>query len=68
MMVNCATQPMMTSFGRLKTILKSSNLSAMPMPNMMTPSSGLMTVGLMPLNALGTTSATTAAASTSTPI
>ena len=51
-----------------QTIRKSSSLSAMPMPSMMTPSSGLITVGLMPLNAPGTISATTAAKSTSTPI
>ena len=37
MMVNCAAQPRAMSRGRLKTILKSSSLVAIPMPNMTTP-------------------------------
>ena len=36
--VNCAMQPMITSFGRLNTTLKSSGFRVRPMPNMTMPS------------------------------
>ena len=38
MRVNCATQPTITSFGRLNTTLKSSGFRVRPMPNMTMPS------------------------------
>lgn len=41
--VNCARQPVSTSFGRLNTTRKSDGLSVKPMPNMINPSIGLMT-------------------------
>ena len=44
MMVNCATQPMAMSLGRLNTTLKSSSLVASPMPNMTTPNKTLISV------------------------
>lgn len=39
--VNWAMQPMITSFGRLNTTLKSPGFSVRPMPNITTPSRGL---------------------------
>src|SRR5690625_4349241 len=38
MIVNCASTPMKTLLGTLKTDLKSFNVSVKPMPNMITPS------------------------------
>ena len=66
--VNCARQPTSTSLGRLKTTRKSAALSVRPMPNMMTPSSGLMSRGFRWPSASGNVSAATAASSTSTPM
>ena len=66
--VNCARQPTRTSRGRLKTTLKSSALSVRPMPNMITPSSGLMSLGFRWLSVSGKSRAASADSSTSTPI
>ena len=68
MTVNCARQPMTTSFGRLNTMRKSSARSVRPMPNIITPSSGLITVGFTWLIVSGNTSAAIADNNTSTPI
>ena len=38
MRVNCATQPIITSFGRLNTTLKSPGFRVRPMPNITMPS------------------------------
>lgn len=38
MTINCARHPITTSFGRLKTILKSDSFNVNPMPNMTAPS------------------------------
>ena len=43
--VNCARHPTSTSLGRLNTTLKSSALRVKPMPNIITPRSGLMSLG-----------------------
>jgi hypothetical protein len=42
MTVNCVRQPIRISFGLLSTILKSWGEIVIPMPNMMTPSNGLI--------------------------
>ena len=66
--VNCARQPVSTSLGRLKTMRKSEGESVRPMPNMISPSIGLMTQVPMAANGAGTMTATTANSSTSAPI
>ena len=66
--VNCARQPMSTSLGRLNTTRKSSAFSVRPIPNMITPSSGLISVVFIRPTASGHSSAATADSSTSTPI
>ena len=59
---------MMISFGRLKTMRKSRASSVRPIPNIMTPSSGLITVGFTRPNTPGNVSAATADSNTSTPM
>ena len=66
--VNCARQPTSTSLGRLNTTLKSSALRVRPMPNMMTPRSGLMSLGFKWPTVSGKSRAASADNSTSTPI
>lgn len=39
-MINCANEPMIISFGRINTILKSCGSRVSPIPNMTTPSIG----------------------------
>ena len=53
MRVNCATQPTMTSFGRLNTTLKSSGFRVRPMPNITMPSRVLTHAVLTTLNGPG---------------
>ena len=45
--MNCATAPMMTSFGLLKTSVKSDGFKVSPMPNMTIPSKVLIHAVLM---------------------
>ena len=67
MTMNCARQPMMTSLGRLNTTLKSLGLSVRPMPNITSPSKGLMQTVSIHLKLSGNSSATTATNKTITP-
>ena len=53
MRVNCATQPTMTSFGRLNTTLKSLGFSVRPMPNITMPSRVFTQLVLTTLNGPG---------------
>ena len=53
MMVNCAMLPIITSLGRVNTTLKSSGLSVSPMPNITSPSKGLIAVGFTQLKVEG---------------
>ena len=66
--VNCARHPTSTSLGRLNTTRKSSGLRVRPMPNMMTPSNGLISLGFRWLSVSGNRRAATADNSTSTPM
>ena len=68
MMVNCARQPIRMSVGRLSTILKSFGESVSPIPNMMTPSIGLMVFVSIQMNEAGMNKATAATKSTNKPI
>ena len=51
--VNCATQPTMTSFGRLNTTLKSLGFRVRPMPNITMPSRVFTQLVLTTLNGPG---------------
>ena len=53
MRVNCATQPTMTSFGRLNTTLKSLGFRVRPMPNITMPSRVFTQLVLTTLNGPG---------------
>ncbi len=62
MIVNWARQPMMMSFGRVKTSAKSSILSVSPIPNMTSIKSGLIQDGWIQRQLCGTKSARAATA------
>ena len=68
MIVNCAKQPMRISNGLRSTIRKSDGERVSPMPNMMTPSMGLMTGVSIHTKEAGFSSDTAAANNTNTPI
>lgn len=53
MTMNCANSPMKMSLGRISTGLKSLALSVNPMPNITTPSIGVMHEVLIQSNDLG---------------
>ena len=59
---------MMTSLGRLNTILKSVGFSVSPMPNITTPNSGFIHIVSMLPSGVGKTTESTPMASTISPI
>ncbi len=64
--MNCVNSPMMMSFGRISTGLKSLGLSVNPIPNITTPSIGVMLDVLIQSKERGISSANAVTNSTTT--
>jgi len=68
MMMNCDRLPMMMSFGRVKTTLKSCGSRVRPIPNITRPRNGVIHAGEIQLNDTGNKSAIAATTMTITAI